>query len=172
MKAREINFLFYFFNFFYLCRWNQSIWHSNDTNTKLIILHQENDECISQEVNYTIGRGFSKTPFFDFLVNRQIIQTTVPQSLTSGTRINQLLCRKLTGKGPIKKLQRGGGGVEETWGRVNRNWWWFPAMLQEAREITISVSVESLNCQKKRMQMSTQKPKFTGFNTKKYLKRN
>lgn len=127
MKAREINFLFYFFNFFYLCRWNQSIWHSNDTNTKLIILHQENDECIS----YTIGRGFSKTPFFDFLVNRQIIQTTVPQSLTSGTRINQLLCRKLTGKGPIKKLQRGGGG----WGNLGEG---KPELMMISRNATRS----------------------------------
>lgn len=98
MKAREINFLFYFLIFFYLFRWNQSIWHSNDTNTKLIILHQENDECISQEVNYTIGRGFSKTPFFDFLVNRQIIQTIVPQIVDLRNKKKSIIVQKTEGR--------------------------------------------------------------------------
>lgn len=47
-------------------------------------------------------------------------------SLTSGTKGNQLLCRN---------YNIGGGGL--MWGVSNRNWWWFPAMPQEAREIPI-----------------------------------
>lgn len=59
-------------------------------------------------------------------------------SMTSGTKGYQLLCRELKDETPIKQLQHGGWLWGNLWGRgLNRYWWWFPAMLQEAREILI-----------------------------------
>lgn len=87
-------------------------------------------------------------------------------SLTSGTKGNQLLCRKMKDETLIQQLQHWEGG----WcgGFLTGTDDDFPQCRKKRGK---SLSVESQSCQQKRMQMNTQQQKFQD-NTKIYLKRN
>lgn len=77
---------------------------------------------IYQEINYTMGGGVQNSFLSIFgkqTDNPDNCSLIMLISLTSGTKGNQLLCRKMKDETSIQQLQHGGGGL--MWGVSNRN---------------------------------------------------
>lgn len=104
-------------------------WHQYKTNFDL-----------SRNKLHHGGGGGSKTPFVQFLVNRQIIQTIPNHAniIDLRNKRKSIIVQKTVGWNTNSTITTWGVDFEETCGGfLNRNWWWFPAMSQEAREIPI-----------------------------------